>query len=63
MGQDTRTHCPECDTEADVLVNDIEGVNDSVVRETSEEVVLEIKCKEPDCNNVWRAVYSFTGNQ
>jgi hypothetical protein len=61
--QHTRTHCPECDTEAFVMVCERVEITDSVVKDTSEEVVLEIKCKEPDCSNVWRAVYSFTGNQ
>lgn len=63
MGRDTRTHCPECDTEADVSLVTADGLNDAVLKATSEETVLEISCKEPDCSNVWRAVYSFTGNQ
>lgn len=63
MRQDVRTHCPECNTEADVSLVTAEGLNDAVVKATSEEVVLEISCKESDCNNVWRAVYAFAGNQ
>lgn len=62
MSSNTRARCPNCDTEADVKLADANGLVDSVVKATSEEVVMEIGCKEPDCTAVWRAVYTFTGN-
>lgn len=63
MRLDTNTRCPKCDTKADVQLADKDGLVDSVVKATSEEVVMEVSCKEEDCNRVWRAVYAFAGNQ
>lgn len=63
MELNTKASCPECGTEADVQMVDENGLKDAVVKVTSEEVVLELGCKEQSCNRVWRAVYSFTGNE
>lgn len=63
MGKPANSRCPECDTQVNVQMVDQDGLNDAVVKATSEEVVLELACKEPDCSCVWRAVYAFAGNQ
>lgn len=63
MGKPANSRCPECDTKVDVQLTDDLTSDDKVVKATSEEVVLDVGCKEPDCSRVWRAVYAFAGNQ
>jgi len=63
MGLSTNSRCPKCNTKADVQLVDKNGLVDSIVKATSEEVVMEIACKEDNCNKVWRATFCFAGNQ
>ena len=63
MGLNANSRCPECDTKVYVQLADKDGLVDSVVRATSEEVIMEVSCKEEDCDRVWRVVYAFAGNQ
>lgn len=59
MPENIKNRCPECNTKADVNMNVDNKSSDVVVKATSEEVVMELTCNAPDCNKVWRAVYSF----
>jgi len=61
--QDTICTCPACGTEAEIVLEKMGGLSDAIVKSTSEEIVMEIACKDNNCSAVWRAVYSFTGNQ
>jgi len=60
MGLPANSRCPQCDTKVDAQ---LESSGDQVVKATSEEVVLEFECKEPECSRVWRAIYAFAGNE
>lgn len=63
MGEDTQAHCPECGTVADVQLVNEEGNRATPLKASNEEILLEIVCDSDSCNNVWRAVYAFVGNQ
>ena len=63
MGLSARSRCPECDTEAQVALDDTQEPTDSIVKATSEEVIIETACQNGSCSRVWRAVYTFAGNQ
>jgi len=63
MGLPANTKCPRCDTKADVQLVDGNSEVDRVVKANSEEVVMEICCKEKYCYCVWKAVYAFSGQE
>lgn len=63
MGMNANTRCPRCGVKADVQLDNEDGFCDVIAVSNSEEIVVEIGCKQEDCNKVWRAVYAFAGNQ